>query len=409
MGSRRDLVKGSKWRCGRPECFCFRSGRDRKLGRVATGVQEAYKYEFSASFQPTTHTKHIYNVEECSSEDNTDPATPTNLLPGYPLLDKSRGIMEGFNDVTMVVQEEMTTRHDGDTVCTVSRRSLPGDIRKIGVEDSSRAPTIESTGSVFESGVGHEESNKLRAEDVCERISRNWNPVNRWQNLEDDIRELKQYIDVKSIRTDIRLVEYWILAVQTNTWVLSGDSPGYAVQLCVLAVKPLERKAVYSVGPLIFIVGTTYVMGLLIFVVGTTYVWGYLSRRDGVWDRDAISSKDQNGGAVDLSAFALDRDAIMLGSEKQVVAGNGVIRNCQKFGTGDEPGLWGNANLVWVITILKRENEAGINTVVGYNQVVQVEMTTRHDGYTLMLLIWRWCGELMFKMILNDFKMLISE
>ncbi|KAI3721414.1 hypothetical protein L2E82_32424 [Cichorium intybus] len=29
----------------------------------------------------------------------------------------------------------------------------------IGVEGSSRAPTIESTGSAFESGVGHEESN----------------------------------------------------------------------------------------------------------------------------------------------------------------------------------------------------------------------------------------------------------
>ena len=33
---------------------------------------------------------------------------------------------------------------------------------RVGMEDSSRAPTIESTGSAFESGVGRKESNTLR-------------------------------------------------------------------------------------------------------------------------------------------------------------------------------------------------------------------------------------------------------
>ena len=44
----------------------------------------------------------------------------------------------------------------------------------------------------------------------------------------------------------------------------------------MLTVKPLERKAVYSVGPLILVVGTTYAMGLLVLVVGTTYSVGPL-------------------------------------------------------------------------------------------------------------------------------------
>ncbi|KAI3708068.1 hypothetical protein L2E82_37102 [Cichorium intybus] len=138
----------------------------------------------------------------------------------------------------------------------VSELETSGQVLKrtrVGVEDSSRAPTIESTGSAFESGVGRHLQllvNKfyirsvsddcstimMKAEDVCERISRNWDPVTGWHNLEEDIRELKQYIDVKSIRTDIRS----------------------CAVVCVLTVKPLERKAVYSVGPLILVVGTTY-------------------------------------------------------------------------------------------------------------------------------------------------------
>ncbi|KAI3788672.1 hypothetical protein L2E82_01445 [Cichorium intybus] len=189
-------------------------------------------------------------------------------------------------DYNQVVQVEMTARHDEytlmllnwgfmrkglnecyckDAVCTVSRRGkiivrselgTSGQVLKrtrVGVEDSSRAPTIESTGSAFESGVGRHLQllvNKfyirsvsddcstimMKAEDVCERISRNWDPVTGWHNLEEDIRELKQYIDVKSIRTDIRS----------------------CAVVCVLTVKPLERKAAYFVGPLILVVGTTY-------------------------------------------------------------------------------------------------------------------------------------------------------
>ena len=45
----------------------------------------------------------------------------------------------------------------------------------------------------------------MKAEDVCECISRNWDPVTGWHNLEEDIRELKLYIDVKNIRTDIHV------------------------------------------------------------------------------------------------------------------------------------------------------------------------------------------------------------
>ncbi|KAI3749499.1 hypothetical protein L2E82_20112 [Cichorium intybus] len=215
-------------------------------------------------------------------------------------------------DYNQVVQVKMTDRHDGSELGT------PGQVLKrtrVGVEDSSRAPTIESTGSAFESGVGHEQPNTLRnllgiigtlvgvlerfricvsddcstimmkAEDVCERISRNWDPVTGWHNLEEDIRELKQYIDVKSIRTDIRV------HARNISWdhLLGGATS--------------------------IVVGTTYAMGLLVLVVGTTYSVGPL---------------------------------------------------------------------------LKREYEAEINAVVDYNQVVQVKMTDRHDGYTLMLLMWRF-------------------
>ncbi|KAI3724108.1 hypothetical protein L2E82_35874 [Cichorium intybus] len=54
-----------------------------------------------------------------------------------------------------VIQVKLTAWHG-------SELETSGQVLKrtwIGVEGSSRAPTIESTGSAFESGVGHEESN----------------------------------------------------------------------------------------------------------------------------------------------------------------------------------------------------------------------------------------------------------
>lgn len=56
----------------------------------------------------------------------------------------------------------MFVKQPGIYVLVKSELETSGQVLKrtwIGVEDSSRAPTIESTGSAFESGVGHEESN----------------------------------------------------------------------------------------------------------------------------------------------------------------------------------------------------------------------------------------------------------
>ncbi|KAI3789302.1 hypothetical protein L2E82_02095 [Cichorium intybus] len=168
---------------------------------------------------------------------------------------------------------------------------------RVGVEDSSRAPTIESTGSAFESGVGLDVT---IVDELCKSDT------------------LSLFVTKKSTE-----LEFYPFPYKRSTCIRDGhiitirESADDIVVWCKgihVGSEYYERIWDHLLGGATsIVVGTTYAMGLLVLVVGTTYSVGPL---------------------------------------------------------------------------LKREYEAEINDVVNYNQVVQVEMTARHDEYTLMLLNW---------------------
>ncbi|KAI3739195.1 hypothetical protein L2E82_29594 [Cichorium intybus] len=255
---------------------------------------------------------------------------------------------------------------------------------RVCVEDSSRAPTIESTGSTFESGVGRHLQllvNKfyirsvsddcstimMKVEDVCERISRNWDPVTGWHNLEEDIRELKQYIDVKKL-------EFYPFPYKRCTCIRDGHiiTTRESADDIVVWRKGIHVGSEYYEriwdhllgGATSIVVGTTYAMGLLVLVVETTYFVGPL------YSGGVNSARDAKAWQKLLEKCAM----------RSVLVRKRCYKRGKSIGSGSNHRLETRK--------LKREYEAEINTVVDYNQVVQVEMTARHDEYTLMLLNW---------------------